>query len=127
MKSRQPLPHTPSAPSSAARSPNPDTARPVVQPENVVVLTVARDMAVPLAADLGSTPLLRAFLARYGAAYGLTEERITQHLHLPPGTLAAYCDSACPPRWLVLALAGMGTAHGIPPAELAWLLDSLRS
>jgi hypothetical protein len=127
VKSHEPLPRTPSAPPSAAPCPSSSTAPSVVQRESVVALRIARDTGEPAAADPGTTPLLRAFVARYGATYGLTEERIAQQLHLPPGALAAYTDTGCPPRWLVLALAGVGTAHGIPRAELAWLLESLRS
>lgn len=125
MKSHQPLPHPPSAPTPTAPRRSPDPARAVVHRESAVVLPVVRDPGVPAAAALGSTPLLRAFLTRYGATYGLTLERIAQQLRLAPGALAAYTDTSCPPRWLVLALAGVGTAHGLPPEELGWLLESL--
>jgi hypothetical protein len=67
-------------------------------------------------------PPLRVFVARFGEAHGLTETAIAECLRLPPSALAAYTDSAIIPRWLVLALAGVGTAHGVPAPDLTWLL-----
>lgn len=67
-------------------------------------------------------PPLRVFVARFGEAHGLTETAIAECLRMPPSALAAYADSAVIPRWLGLALAGVGTARGIPASELIWLL-----
>jgi len=58
----------------------------------------------------------------FGKAYGVTSECLARRLNLTPAVLTAYDVENCPPRWLALALAGVGIAIGVPPSELNWLL-----
>ena len=121
MKSPDMLPHPP-----GARPPVPDPSGAPPGPDSPLPLTVVSERPPLTALPADSQPPLRAFVARYETAYGITTDVLASQLHLPPTVFARYADSYHPPRWLVLAVAGVGTARGIPADELSWLLDALQ-
>lgn len=66
-------------------------------------------------------------MSRFGKAYGVTSECLARRLNVTPAVLTAYDAENCPPRWLALALAGVGIAIGVPPWELNWLLTNAQA
>jgi hypothetical protein len=71
--------------------------------------------------------MLRTWLTRCGEGHGITAETVARDLRLPPAVIVACLERGEPPRWLLLALAGIAIARGIPADELNWMLDGERN
>ena len=120
MRSPDKLPRTPGA---RPPVPRPPTARGTVESQRT--LAVVSEPALRSATPGDPQPPVRTFLARYESTHALTADVLARRLRLPPTVFARYADSNQPPRWLVLAIAGVGTACGIPVEELRWLLEAI--
>jgi hypothetical protein len=120
VKSPDMLPRT-----SEARAPDPSASNTHPGSDSPLPLAVVSE-GPPLAArSVRSDTLIRVFVDRYQASHGLTADVLAGHLQLSPTVFARYADTCHPPRWLVLAIAGVGIARGIPAEELRWLLDAV--
>lgn len=89
-------------------------------PDRGVPVRLVREGDAPPSSDPAVPKVLQEYLTRFEGA-GLSHEILARALGLPASVLATYTESSNPPRWLILALAGVAASHGIPATALTWL------